>query len=173
MFYFWQIVDGRDMCSRLELPVVLSVASGTQTCMHSWYKNTCTLLSCTVPSGCLRFCSTNRADTRARSTSIHIGESSTMMAIILWCYFLQRWWQFRGHSSHKGHPDGLRKRCREQTTFTHIHYNAFGLKILTPKLRHQGAICWLGKELPWQNGLTHIYFMNKTCFRVWMYVNKK
>ena len=32
-----------------------------------------------------------------------------MMAIILWCYFLQRWWQFRGHSSHKGHPDGLRK----------------------------------------------------------------
>ena len=38
----------------------------------------------------------------------YIGESS-MMAIILWCYFLQRWWQFRGHSSHKGHPKGLRK----------------------------------------------------------------
>ena len=42
-------------------------------------------------------------------------------------------------------------------------YNAFGPKIITPKLRHQRDICWLGKELPWQNGLAHIHFMNKTC----------
>jgi hypothetical protein len=25
----------------------------------------------------------------------------------------------------------------------------FGAKIFNPKLRHQEAICWLGKELPW------------------------
>ena len=147
MFYFWQIVDGRDMCSCLELPVVLSVASGTQPCMHSWNNNTFDLLSPTVLSGCLRFCSTNRADTRPRSTSIHIGESSTMMAIILWCYFLQRWWQFRGHSSHKGHPDGLRKRCREQTTFTHIHYNR---DIYVPK-------CWV--DLSWNSRVILAFFL--------------
>ena len=31
-----------------------------------------------------------------------------------------------------------------------------------PKLCHQGAICWLWKELFWQYGLLHKYFWNTT-----------
>ena len=35
---------------------------------------------------------------------------------------------------------------------------------LTQKFSLQNcATCWLGKELPVQNGLPHIYFINKTC----------
>ena len=39
-------------------------------------------------------------------------------------------------------------------------------KIFNPKLRHQGAICWLRKELFWYNGLAHtfILFLEKKLF---------
>ena len=35
-------------------------------------------------------------------------------------------------------------------------------KIFTPKVCHQGAICWSKKELFWPYGLDHIFFRNET-----------
>ena len=168
IFYFWQIVDGRDMRSHLELPVEVAYRAPLFCYLLPLArKNACTVETRTHDLYLvLLFCWA--AWDSAVQTGLIPGPDPPLF--ILESRVL--WWPLYYDVTSCSADGNFEVTLATKATLmasgkgavNKLRLPTFITMPLAQKFSLQNcAICWLGKELPWQNGLAHVHFMKKTC----------